>query len=217
MFINFSKNLFKKGLYVAFLIISIGFTNAYADNVKSYKEGEHYKIVNDTLTPKKEVREFFSFWCGHCFALQEPYRLVSLSLVDGASFIESPVGLLGGPMGVRSQYAHALATLNGIGHEFDKALFNKMHIDGDLPESDSFYRDLLASLGIPNNKYDSEINSFAIIGMVSNTDRLVDLYKLDAVPELVVNGRYMVKQESVKTVAELSDLINYLLVLDDKK
>lgn len=217
MFGNLYKILFKKGLYLSLLIVILGFSNAYAEGAKSYKEGEHYKIVNDTLTAKKEVREFFSFWCGHCFSLQEPYRLVSKGLVDGASFIESPVGLLGGPMGVRSQYAHALATLNGITHEFDKALFNKMHVDGVLPESDSYYRDLLASLGIPNNKYDSEINSFAVIGMVSNTDRLVDLYKLDAVPELVVNGRYMVKQESVKTVSELTDLINYLLVLDDKK
>ena len=215
MSVNFSKNIFKKALYVALFIVSIGFTNAYADNI-SYKEGEHYKIVSDTITPKKEVREFFSFWCGHCFALQEAYRLVAKSLIEGASFVESPVGLLGGPMGVRSQYAHALATLHGIGHEFDKALFKKMHIEGDIPQRDSFYRDLLASLGIPHNKYDSEINSFAVMGMVSKIDILVDLYKLDAVPELVVNGRYLVKQESVNTVSDLSKLINYLLVLDDK-
>ena len=35
-----------------------------------YEEGVNYEVRTDKLTPYKEIREFFSFWCGHCFALQ---------------------------------------------------------------------------------------------------------------------------------------------------
>lgn len=183
----------------------------------AYKENEHYKVISDKVLEHKEVREFFSFWCGHCFSLQKPYHYVAEHLPEGTKFVPSPVSILGGPMGVRSQYGHALAQLHGIEQEYTETLFRQMHVEGNIPRDESYFKDLFASLGIPNNKYDNEINSFAVMSIITKTNNLVEEYKLDAVPEIVVNGKYLVLQESVNNVSELSKLVNYLVTIDDAK
>ena len=34
------------------------------------KEGEHYEVINQQSTAKPEVKEFFSYYCPHCFAFE---------------------------------------------------------------------------------------------------------------------------------------------------
>ena len=34
---------------------------------EKWREGTHYKVIAEQATEKKEVLEFFSFWCPHCF------------------------------------------------------------------------------------------------------------------------------------------------------
>ena len=67
-----------------------------------YEEGVNYEVRTDKLTPYKEIREFFSFWCGHCFALQGDFDRIK-DAFPNARFERNPVAMLGGPMGPESQ------------------------------------------------------------------------------------------------------------------
>ena len=73
-----------------------------------YEEGVNYEVRTDKLTPYKEIREFFSFWCGHCFALQGDFDRIK-DAFPNAKFERNPVAMLGGPMGPESQRAIAVA------------------------------------------------------------------------------------------------------------
>ncbi len=33
-----------------------------------YEEGTHYEVIAEQGTAKPEVKEYFSFYCPHCFA-----------------------------------------------------------------------------------------------------------------------------------------------------
>lgn len=51
---------------VLFVIVS-AFVTAQASAQIRFVEGEHYKVISSQATAKPEVKEFFSFWCPHCF------------------------------------------------------------------------------------------------------------------------------------------------------
>ena len=48
-----------------------------------FEEGVHYKVIEGaTVSEVKEVREFFSFFCGHCHAFLPVIRQVSYALPE---------------------------------------------------------------------------------------------------------------------------------------
>ena len=89
-----------------------------------------------------------------------------------------------------------------------------MHIENKIPLTQNDYVEVFESLGINKAKYEKEVNSFVVQGMVSTWNKLTDDLEIDAVPEIVVNGRYLVVMEEFDSVEELCDLIAYLLDKD---
>lgn len=180
-----------------------------------YQEGVNYQIRGSQSSAQKEIREFFSFWCGHCFGLQPTFHKIEEHFSGEARFVKNPVGLLGGSMGPVSQQGFAVAALMNLEDEYTAALFDEMHVQGNIPHSE---QDLIAffgeHLGIPADKVSRDLKSFPVAGMVGGFDKAVEDAEIDAVPELLVNGKYLVTMESVNSDEELIDLIAYLLTLD---
>lgn len=206
--------MFKKIGLVLLTAAAFTFSAASAQAVE-YKEGVNYEIRSDKALGHKEIREFFSFWCGHCFGLQPAFHKIEERFKGEADFVKNPVGLLGGAMGPLSQQAFAAAKMMNLEDEFTSGLFDEMHVQGKIPHSEKDFADFFArQLGIPKDKFTRDLRSFPVAGMVSDFDAAVDKYQIDAVPELVVNGRYLVTMESVNSDEELIDLIAYLLTLD---
>lgn len=206
--------MFKKllALGVAACAAVVFSTSALAADAK-YEEGVNYQVRTDKLTPVKEIREFFSFWCGHCFALQESFDNIAKAYPE-AAFERNPVYMLGGRMGVESQRAMAVATNLGMQDLFVKELFKRMHVDGKVPMSHEEMADFMASIGIAKNKYEKEYMSFPIQGIVAKYDKWGKDINIEAVPEILINGKYLVTMESVKDEKEMIDLIGYLLDKD---
>ncbi len=196
------------------VIFSLGLANAAGTEPK-YVEGTHYQVRSEQKSAQPEIREFFSFWCGHCFSLQPLFGRIADTYKDQAVFVKNPVGLLGGPMGPESQRAFAAATLMGLEPEFSAGLFEQMHVKNKIPHSHAQMAEFFArELGIPESRFEKDYNAFPVAGMVSSWDRAVDQYGIDAVPELLVNGKYLAVMESVEGEEELIDLIGYLLTLE---
>jgi thiol:disulfide interchange protein DsbA len=56
---------------------------------EKWREGTHYKIIADQATEKKEVIEFFSFWCSHCFNFEPIVKDIKSKLADDVEFKKS--------------------------------------------------------------------------------------------------------------------------------
>ena len=179
-----------------------------------YQADVHYKKVADDRTEEREIREFFSFWCGHCHALHGQFAALAEKFSGRASFIYNPIEMLGGPMGAETQKGYAVALLLGMDAMYSERLFELIHVQHKYPRSHQDMANFFASLGVPLTRFEQEYNSFALAGLVSGYNSWVRKAGIEAVPELLVNGKYLVIMEAFDSADDLAALIEYLLDLE---
>jgi hypothetical protein len=63
--------------------------------------------------------------------------------------------------------------------------------------------------------FDGAVDSFAVTGMVAQYDRNTGSMNIRAVPSTVVNGKYLVKTEGIKSTEEYIALVKFLLQKKD--
>lgn len=199
------------GKAFALLVLSIFFISSA--QARDYKEGLDYEIRATNKTVEPEIREFFSFFCSHCFAMEKPFSQMAEFFKGKAKFIVNPVGLIGGDVGVESQKAYAVAINLEIEDELKEELFNRIHVKQDIPEDHDYFAELFESLGIPSEKYEQIYNSFVTQAKVAEYDRHTKEMKIDAVPEIVVNGKYLVKTDNLESIEDYESIVSYLLTL----
>lgn len=199
------------GKAFALLVLSIFFISSA--QARDYKEGLDYEIRATNKTVDPEIREFFSFFCSHCFAMEKPFSQMAEFFKGKAKFIGNPVGLIGGDVGVESQKAYAVAINLEIEDELKEELFNRIHVKQDIPEDHDYFAELFESLGVPSEKYEQIYNSFVTQAKVAEYDRHTKEMKIDAVPEIVVNGKYLVKTDNLESIEDYESIVSYLLTL----
>lgn len=199
------------GKAFALLVLSIFFISSA--QARDYKEGLDYEIRATNKTVEPEIREFFSFFCSHCFAMEKPFSQMAEFFKGKAKFIVNPVGLIGGDVGVESQKAYAVAINLEIEDELKEELFNRIHVKQDIPEDHDYFAELFESLGVPSEKYEQIYNSFVTQAKVAEYDRHTKEMKIDAVPEIAVNGKYLVKTDNLESIEDYESIVSYLLTL----
>ena len=199
------------GKAFALLVLSIFFISSA--QARDYKEGLDYEIRATNKTVEPEIREFFSFFCSHCFAMEKPFSQMAEFFKGKAKFIVNPVGLIGGDVGVESQKAYAVAINLEIEDELKEEPFNRIHVKQDIPEDHDYFAELFESLGVPSEKYEQIYNSFVTQAKVAEYDRHTKEMKIDAVPEIVVNGKYLVKTDNLESIEDYESIVSYLLTL----
>lgn len=199
------------GKAFALLVLSIFFISSA--QARDYKEGLDYEIRATNKTVEPEIREFFSFFCSHCFAMEKPFSQMAEFFKGKAKFIVNPVGLIGGDVGVESQKAYAVAINLEIEDELKEELFNRIHVKQDIPEDHDYFAEQFESLGVPSEKYEQIYNSFVTQAKVAEYDRHTKEMKIDAVPEIVVNGKYLVKTDNLESIEDYESIVSYLLTL----
>lgn len=203
-----------KKLVITALSAALLLATSVSSYAKDYKEGVDYEIRGNVKSASPEIREFFSFYCGHCFMMRDQFAKVKEHFKDQAEFVMNPVFVLGGDFGVYSETAYAVANVAGVEEQFSEELFNSIHVDNEDPQSLDYFFDKLEKVGIPGVKARQSYNSFVVKGMVAAWDKMVDYAKIEAVPELMVNGKYMVKMDDINSVEDLENVVQYLLTLD---
>ena len=202
-----------KFLGKAFALFVLSISIISSAQARDYKEGQDYEIRATNKTVEPEIREFFSFFCSHCFAMEKPFSQMAEFFKGKSKFIVNPVGLIGGDVGVESQKAYAVAINLEIEDELKEELFNRIHVKQDIPEDHDYFVELFESLGVPSDKYEQIYNSFVTQAKVAEYDRHTKEMKIDAVPEIVVNGKYLVKTDNLESIEDYEALVSYLLTL----
>ena len=100
--------------FIKVVLVSVAVLSSFSAMSKDYVEGKDYKIVSQNKTVEPEVREFFSFFCTHCFSMDETFQKLAKSLEGKAKYVLNPVGIIGGDIGVETQKAYAVGLNKGI-------------------------------------------------------------------------------------------------------
>ena len=164
------------------------------------KEGVHYEVISDsTPTAKPEIKEFFSYYCPHCFTF-EPLadRLKAGEKKGKYKFVKSHVDFLraAGP-DIQFMLTKALVTAEKLNvPAASKAIFNYIHKQRAPFTKEKDIRNLFVLNGVDGAKFDKVFNSFAVTAaakkMKKDQDTLNNKRVLTGVPTFIVNNKYKI-------------------------
>ena len=189
-----------------------------------YTEGEQYTKVNETVTKKKEVREYFSVYCGHCFKFEPIMHGLKKSLPKDATFERNHVDFLrGASPKIQQMITKSIVVAEQLENS-DKlvgAVFNYIHVQKAVITSEKDLRNIFVLNGADGDKFDKLMKSFS----VNSKAKLLKKYQknmtakrvLTGVPTIIVNGKYKVdatKLDKNNFEQDYQNLVKYLLELD---
>ncbi|WP_372872695.1 thiol:disulfide interchange protein DsbA/DsbL [Shewanella sp.] len=203
----------KKALLMAAALLAMPFMSQAAD----YKEGVHYEIINEGPgSAKPEVTEFFSFYCPHCYNFSKTVvPMIEEKIPEGVTFNQTHVDFIGREMGVEMSRAFAVAHQLNVEKKIEQALFAAIHDKKQRFVSRDDVRALFIANGVEGKDFDSAANSFMVNAQMNKMKRDTQNAKLSGVPALVVNGKYRVMNDNIKSYDEMLDIAFYLSTKKD--
>jgi thiol:disulfide interchange protein DsbA len=161
-----------------------------------FEAGKHYVVLTpaqptSTGDGRVEVTEIFMFGCPGCFGF-EPYIQAWLEKkADYINFVRVPAQWSShpeSPMHARAYYmAEALGKLGEIEEDF----FNEVHRKGNLLDTEAKLAAFFAAHGVDEAAFKSTFNSFAVNAKLKRADELVQRYRVQSTPSVIVNGKYL--------------------------
>jgi len=185
---------------MAFRLLSTlsGLLIALSAYAQSPVEGTDYielKPPQSVETPGKvEVIEFFWYRCPHCYALEPDLEAWVKRLPPDVQFRRIP-GILNEDWAVDARIFYALEAIGESGR-LHRPMFNAIHQQGGVRlRGDAFAKwvaDWLAKQKVDMAKYDAALHSFSVESKLRRAAQMARSYRLDGVPALSVQGRYLV-------------------------
>ena len=181
---------------------------------REYKPGVDYEVKDTKLTEKPEIREFFSFFCPHCYEVEQMFTPLNKEFVNKAEVVYNPVWQIGGELGKRTQSAYAVAKKLGKANEIRALLFKRIkQTDGHLQANDDFAY-IFDIVGVNAKSYRDELKTAEVKTLISNYNQKISDYGLNSVPQIIVNGKYLINLSNVQDQNDYKNLVSYLLSKD---
>lgn len=142
-----------------------------------------------TVGKKVEVIEFFMYHCPACNALEPSLAAWLKKQGDNVHFkrVHMPM------QGANDPEAHLYLTLEAMGklEEMHPKVFRAFHIERQRLNRDDAIIEWVAKNGVDKAKFLEYWNSFGVLSKLRRTPQVLGAYKVDSVPTLIVDGRYM--------------------------
>ena len=180
-----------------------------------YKAGEHYTVVDDKVSKKLEVREYFSFYCPHCFNFEPIMQNVKKDLPAGATFEMNHVDFLRAAspkvQGLLSK-AIVVAQKMDMEKKMVGAIFNYLQVQRAFITSEKDIRNIFVLNGADGEQFDKLASSFSVKSLVKRNNKDIADFRehVTGVPTFIVNDKFKVKFTNDMSVDDMSNLINWL-------
>jgi thiol:disulfide interchange protein DsbA len=201
-----------------------------AARAATWNEGTHYARITpaqQTSVPsgKVEVMEVFSYGCPACNAFQPVMELLRRNLPPNAQLTFLPAAFNPAEDWPMFQRAYLAAQALGIAERAHQAMYDAVWKTGELaifePGSNRL-RNPLPSIadasrfyarvgGVDPQQFLAMANSFGVDSKIRAAEAQILAMHVDSTPTLIVNGKYRVIRDSVKTNDELIALVKYLV------
>jgi thiol:disulfide interchange protein DsbA len=150
---------------------------------------------------KVEVIEFFMYHCPHCNALEPSFA--QWVKKQGDNVVVKRIHL---PFsGANDPEAHLYLTLEALGKvdEMHAKVFKAVHVDRIRLNTDDAIIDWVSKNGVDRAKFLEAWKSFGVMTKLRRLPQIVNAYKVDGVPTVVIDGKYQtspsIVYNSVKT------------------
>lgn len=174
-----------------------------------FKAGEHYQVIAEQPAAEPVVMEFFSYGCRGCSVFDSGFQQIKHTLGEQADVMYVPVDFGGGFWTPAQDLFLVLEALNRR-EELHTQAFAYFHAQ-PKPLNETTVKRFLAEHGIAAETFDKVRKSFAVHVKEKRYDQLTQRYKISETPTVIVNGKYRVLHQALKSDQELVQLVRHLL------
>jgi len=203
--ILFTKRVFT--LLVLFCLSGIG-----AAQAQKIEEGFDYRIL-PMAQPleskgKVEVIEFFWYGCPHCYDFEPELSSWVKRQPKDVTFRRVPVAFRDDFM-PHSQLFYALEAM-GKGDALNEKVMYAIHKENKRLLTEPEIADWVASQGIDRNTFLATYRSFAVVSKARTSKQLAESYRIDGVPTIVMQGKYVTSPSIAGTKAKATAVMDHL-------
>lgn len=198
-----------KKLFTLFSVLML----SWSVNAAQFEQGTHYKVLDVPKSSTPKVTEFFSFYCPHCFKFEPVIDQLKASLPESAKLEKVHVAFMGSNMAVPMAKSYATMVALDAEETMVPAMFKQIHQLNAAPKDEQALRQIFIDNGIAGEKFDAAYNSFVVNSMQRGFDKQFAQSTLTGVPGVLVNNKYIVKADKIRSFEEYNQLVNYLLSL----
>jgi len=202
----------KKSLIFLLLMVSSVVLHA-AD----FTEGVNYKKVTPQSTEtgdKVEVLEFFWYGCPHCYAFEPYISAWEKTKPANVEFVRVPA-VFRPDWEVQARTYYALKNM-GVVEDLHGKIFTAIHKDRQRLNTKEALTDFVVKNGVDRKKFEAEYNSFSVDSMVRKAKKKQTAYKIQGVPSVAVNGKYLTSGSMSGSYENLIKIIDYLVKEESK-
>jgi thiol:disulfide interchange protein DsbA len=188
-------------LSAAILGLAFSFSNLAAAQSPKIEEGFESQ-------GKVEVIEFFWYGCPHCYDFEPELNAWLKRQPKDVTFRKVPVAFRDDFM-PHSQLFYALEAM-GKGEAMNDKVMYAMHKENKRLMTENEIADWVASQGIDRNTFLATYRSFAVVSKARAARQMTDAYRIDGVPTIVMQGRYVTSPSIAGTKAKAIAVMDYL-------
>jgi thiol:disulfide interchange protein DsbA len=203
--ISFSKRVF----IVSTLMLLCGVASAQSPKIE---EGFDYRILPVPQPVeskgKVEVIEFFWYGCPHCYDFEPELSAWVKRQPKDVVFRRIPVAFRDDLL-PHSQLFYALEAM-GKGDALNEKVMYAIHKENKRLLTEPEIADWVASQGVDRNSFLATYRSFAVVSKAKAAKQLAEAYRIDGVPTIVMQGKYVTSPSIAGTKAKAIAVMDYL-------
>ena len=202
---------------------------------QTWTEGVNYFLVEPPHIPdvpagKVEVTEVFSYACPACNFFQPSMQKLKAAMPANVVVDYLPASFNPSEDWPMFQLAYLTAKALGIDQQTHDKMFDAVwkpgselavtegrNIRNPLPSIEDAAKWYNKETGVPVAKFLAVSKSFQVVTKRNVTEQLLQQYKIDRTPTIVVNGKYRLFVDSAGGDPQVIDLVKYLVAKESAK
>ena len=144
-----------------------------------------------------EVIEFFSYGCSHCGALEPKLTKWRAAQDKDVVFRRVPVSF-GRPEWAALGRVYFTLNAMGLSDKLDAKVFEGIHKEYLKLADEKVRNEWVTKQGVDVKKFNDTWRSFGVETQVRRAEQMAEAYRVQSVPALIVDGRYMPTDSGVK-------------------
>lgn len=149
-----------------------------------------------------EVIEFFSYGCPHCSDFHPTVSKWAAGLPGDVVFKRVPISF-GRPQWANLARLYYALEATGELARLDGAVFRALHQEGKKLYDEKSIVAWATAQGVDGKKFSDAFNSFGVVSQAKRGDQMAHTYKIQGVPALAVDGKYLMGGKGIKGYPDL--------------
>lgn len=181
---------------------------------QKFSEGQHYTVLTTAQGTSSspdvvEIAEVFWYGCPHCYNFDPYVTKWEEQLPDGVALVRLPV--MWNP--TNEIHARMFYTADALGKldEMHQAIFKEMHLNGNMMTTEAEIEAFFAGFGVSADEFKNTFRSFPVETRLKKAKNLTQRYRVQSVPLVIVNGKYVVTGPGIKNFEDMISVSNELV------